>query len=252
MADIHSQKILILDFGSQYTQLIARRIREAKVYCEIHPYNCGLDFIKSFRPAGIVLSGGPSSVYDKGAPVVPKEVFGLGVPVLGVCYGMQLTARLLKGRVERSKKREYGGAVLVIKEKKDLFYGIKGDKIKVWMSHGDRVEALPSGFKTIARSMNSDICAMMDGKRRIYGVQFHPEVVHTPMGGRMLKNFVFRVCGCKPLWTMSAFIDTATAGIREKVGTDRVVCGISGGVDSAVAALLVHRAIGDNLTCIFV
>ncbi|MBI5902808.1 MAG: glutamine-hydrolyzing GMP synthase [Deltaproteobacteria bacterium] len=252
MTDIHSQKILILDFGSQYTQLIARRIREAGVYCEIHPCNRGLDSIRSFNPAGIVLSGGPSSVYDKGAPLITKEVFGLGVPVLGICYGMQLTARVLKGRVERSKKREYGGADLRISDRKDLFHGIKAKSVRVWMSHGDRVEALPPGFTTIARSRNSEICAIRDAKRRVYGVQFHPEVVHTPTGGKMLENFVFRVCGCKPLWTMRSFIDSAIADIRKKVGSGSVVCGISGGVDSAVAALLVHKAIGDNLTCIFV
>lgn len=250
--DIHSQKILILDFGSQYTQLIARRIREAKVYCEIHPYNCGLDFIKSFAPKGIILSGGPSSVYDKGAPVVDKKIFGLGVPILGICYGMQLTAKLLGGKVERSKKREYGGAELFLNNAGDLFAGLGMGPVKVWMSHGDRVEEVPEGFKRIAHSHNSKICAMKDPARGIYGVQFHPEVVHTPKGDAILKNFAFRVCGCKPVWTMKSFIDTAIADIRAKVGKDRVVCGISGGVDSAVAALLVHKAIGSQLTCIFV
>lgn len=250
--DIHSEKILILDFGSQYTQLIARRIREAKVYCEIHPFNSGLASVRAFDPRGIILSGGPSSVYDKGAPMIGKEIFDLGVPVLGICYGMQLTAKLLGGKVERSSKREYGGADLVIENAGDLFTGLGLGSTKVWMSHGDRVEALPPGFKTIARSANSDICAMRDAARKIYGVQFHPEVVHTPKGDRILKNFLFQVCALKPAWTMKSFIETSIAEIRAKAGDDRVVCGISGGVDSAVAALLVHKAIGGNLTCIFV
>ncbi len=275
--DIHSQKILILDFGSQYTQLIARRIREAKIYCEIHPYNIGLDRIKSFAPRGIVLSGGPSSVYDKGAPAVDKKIFGLGVPVLGICYGMQLTAKLLGGKVERSKKREYGGASVHVDGRSDLFKdivpkikvikepGVDGPDylpfsnlstdeapLNVWMSHGDKVKELPRGFRSVAYSNNTDFAAMEDEGRRIYGVQFHPEVVHTPNGDEILGNFLFRVCGCMPSWTMKSFIDTAIAEIKEKVGDGRVVCGISGGVDSAVAAVLVHRAIGNNLTCIFV
>ncbi|MBI5643174.1 MAG: glutamine-hydrolyzing GMP synthase [Deltaproteobacteria bacterium] len=250
--DIHAQKILILDFGSQYTQLIARRVREAKVYSEIHPFNCGMDFIKAFNPKGIILSGGPSSVYDKGAPTVHKSIFDLDIPILGICYGMQLTAKLLGGKVEKSKKREYGGADLIIGNAGDLFFGLGMGGLKVWMSHGDKVEVLPPGFKTIARSANSDICAIKDDTRKIYGVQFHPEVVHTPKGGRILKNFVFRICGCEPAWTMKSFIETAISDIQAKAGADKVVCGISGGVDSAVAALLVHKAIGKNLTCIFV
>ncbi|MBI5587827.1 MAG: glutamine-hydrolyzing GMP synthase [Deltaproteobacteria bacterium] len=275
--DIHSQKILILDFGSQYTQLIARRIREAKVYCEIHPYNCGLDFIRSFSAKGIVLSGGPSSVYDKGAPTVDKRIFALGVPVLGICYGMQLASKLLGGKVERSKKREYGGASVHVDDKSDLFKEIV-PKIKVmkepgvvcpdylpfsnlstdeaplsvWMSHGDKVQELPKGFRSVAYSNNTSYAAMEDENRRIYGVQFHPEVVHTPNGDEILRNFIFRICECMPSWTMKSFIETAVADIKEKVGGDRVVCGISGGVDSAVAAVLVYRAIGSNLTCIFV
>jgi len=250
--DIHSQKILILDFGSQYTQLIARRIREAKVYCEIHPYNIGIERVKAFDPKGIVLSGGPSSVYDKDAPVVDKEIFALGVPVLGICYGMQLTAKLLGGKVERSKKREYGGADIKIPGSEELFRGIRSKSARVWMSHGDRVEGLPAGFKTIATSHNSAICAVKDAARKIYGVQFHPEVVHTPQGDKILRNFVLKICACKPSWTMKSFIETAVAAIKAQVGDGRVVCGISGGVDSAVAAVLVHRAIGSNLTCIFV
>jgi GMP synthase (glutamine-hydrolysing) len=253
--DIHSQKILILDFGSQYTQLIARRVREAKVYCEIHPYNCGPDFIRSFNATGIILSGGPSSVYDKGAPVVSKSILDTGVPVLGICYGMQLTAKLLGGRVERSKKREYGPASISVDTTSALFKDVSPagkDVLNVWMSHGDKVEDMPIGFKSIAESCNTRIGAMADSRRRIYGVQFHPEVVHTPEGSKILKNFLFRVCGCSPSWTMKSFVETAIADIREKVGDAKVVCGISGGVDSAVAAVLVHKAIGDNLTCIFV
>ncbi|MFQ5736857.1 MAG: glutamine-hydrolyzing GMP synthase [Thermodesulfobacteriota bacterium] len=250
--DIHSEKVLILDFGSQYTQLIARRVREAKVYCEIHPCTSGIDFVRAFKPKGIILSGGPKSVYDRGAPSIDEEIFDLGIPVLGICYGMQLTARLLGGRVERSALREYGGAELKPADPEGLFAGLGGKPIKVWMSHGDRVEGLPRGFRTIGKSLNSDICAMVDKNRRIYGVQFHPEVVHTPGGKRILKNFVLRICGCKPVWTMKSFIETAVGEIRAHVGSDRVVCGISGGVDSAVAALLVHKAIGSNLTCIFV
>jgi GMP synthase (glutamine-hydrolysing) len=250
--DIHSEKILILDFGSQYTQLIARRVREARVYCEIHPCTNSIDFVKEFKPRGIILSGGPSSVYDRGAPSISKEIFDLGIPVLGICYGMQLTAKLLGGHVEKSAKREYGGAELDTADPDGLFHGLGKKPIKVWMSHGDRVEALPRGFKTIGKSMNSEVCAIADAKRRIYGVQFHPEVVHTPKGDKILRNFIFRICGCKPVWTMKSFIDTAVEEIRAKVGADRVVCGISGGVDSAVAALLVHKAIGKQLTCIFV
>ncbi len=251
MQDIHTQKILILDFGSQYTQLIARRVREQKVYCEIHPYKVGLKFIKSFAPQGIILSVGPSSVYDKAAPKIPKEVFDLGIPVLGICYGMQLMAYLLGGKVYRSKAREYGAADLEIKDSSAVFSGITG-AIKVWMSHGDKVEIIPHGFSVPASSANAANSAMQDESRKLFGVQFHPEVAHTPVGPRILGNFLFDVCGCKPIWTMRSFIDSSISGIRAKVKNGKVVCGISGGVDSSVAALLVHRAIGDNLTCIFV
>ena len=249
---IHSQKILILDFGSQYTQLIARRVREAKVYCEIHPYNVAPEFIKTFSPKAVILSGGPSSVYDKGAPVLPKEFFSLNVPVLGICYGMQLMSKLLGGRVERSKKREYGPAYLDISDTSDLFSGLGAARVKVWMSHGDRVEEAPEGFEIIARSENSSIAAIKDSKRRFFGVQFHPEVVHTPLGAKMLGNFIFKVSGCAPTWTMGAFIESSIKEIREKVGDGKVVCGISGGVDSCVTAAIVHKAIGNRLTCIFV
>ncbi len=255
--DIHSSRILILDFGSQYTQLIARRIREAKVYCEIHPYNVGMKKIKGFKASGIILSGGPSSVHDKGSPRLPKSIFDLGLPVLGICYGMQLTARLLGGRVERSEKREYGPAKLNVDElsgslKEGLFKGTGKLPLNVLMSHGDRVEEVPKGFEVTALSSNSVVGAMADTERNIYGVQFHPEVAHTPKGVRILKNFVFDICGCKPVWTMKSFIETTVEEIRAQVGKEKVVCGISGGVDSAVAAVLVHKAIGDQLHCIFV
>ncbi|MBI5235793.1 MAG: glutamine-hydrolyzing GMP synthase [Deltaproteobacteria bacterium] len=251
MQDIHTQKILILDFGSQYTQLIARRVREQKVYCEIHPYKVGLKFIKGFAPQGIILSGGPSSVYDKAAPKIPKEVFDLNIPVLGICYGMQLMAHLLGGRVQRSKEREYGGAGLEIRKTSTLFSGLAGS-INVWMSHGDKVEIVPHGFSVTARSTNAANCAMQDEARKLFGVQFHPEVSHTPEGSKILGNFLFNVCECEPLWNMRSFIDSSISAIRAKVGDNKVVCGISGGVDSSVAALLVHKAIGKNLTCIFV
>ncbi len=255
MKDIHRQKILILDFGSQYTQLIARRVREQKVYCEIHPFNIGLEKIRRFNPKGIILSGGPSSVYDKDAPLISKEVFNLGIPILGICYGMQLTAHLLGGKVEKSAHREYGSAELLIDNDRDLLSRLApraSRRIPVWMSHGDRIRKMPRGFVSIAHSQNSPVCAMGDVKRKIFGVQFHPEVVHTPKGAQIIKNFLFKICKCKPAWTMESFIDTAVAEIRAKVGGKGVICGISGGVDSAVAAVLMHRAIGRQLTCIFV
>jgi len=249
--DIHSQKILILDFGSQYTQLIARRVREQKVYCEIHPYNIGLDKIKGFGGKGIILSGGPSSVYDKDAPVVDKGLFALGLPVLGICYGMQLMTRLLGGVVAKAHRREYGRADVTLDDNSDLFKGLSGSEV-VWMSHGDRIEKFPDGFSPIAHTGNSPVAAMKDAKRRFYGVQFHPEVVHTPKGKEILGNFLFEICQCKPAWTMGSFIDSQVKDIRERVGGKGVICGLSGGVDSAVTAVLIHKAIGDQLTCIFV
>lgn len=260
MRDIHQQKILILDFGSQYTQLIARRVREQKVYCEIHPFNIGIERIEAFKPKGIILSGGPSSVYDKNAPLISREVFNIGVPILGICYGMQLTAHLLGGKVEKSAHREYGSAELIIDDDTDLLKGMASKlqnsnskpQTLVWMSHGDKVIKTPKGFTSIAHSKNSPICAMKSKDGKNFGVQFHPEVVHTPNGAQILKNFLFKICKCKPTWTMESFIDTAVAEIRKRVGERGVVCGISGGVDSAVAAVLMHRAIGRQLTCIFV
>jgi GMP synthase (glutamine-hydrolysing) len=249
--DIHSQKILILDFGSQYTQLIARRVREQKVYCEIHPYNIGLEKIKGFGGKGIILSGGPSSVYDKEAPVIDKGLFALGLPVLGVCYGMQLMTYLLGGVVAKAHRREYGRAEVALDDNSDLFKGLSGSEI-VWMSHGDRIEKLPDGFSPIAHTDNSPIAAMKNARRRFYGVQFHPEVAHTPKGKEILWNFLFEICECKPTWTMGSFIDSQVKEIRERVGGKGVICGLSGGVDSAVTAVLIHKAIGDQLTCIFV
>lgn len=249
--DIHSQKILILDFGSQYTQLIARRVREQKVYCEIHPYNIGLEKIKGFGAKGIILSGGPSSVYDKDAPAVDKGVFALGLPVLGICYGMQLMTHLLGGVVAKAQHREYGRAEIAIDDSTDLFKGLPGREV-VWMSHGDRIEKFPEGFNPISHTDNSPVAAMKDENRRFYGVQFHPEVVHTPKGKEIIGNFLFEICGCRPTWTMGSFIESQVKEIKERVGGKGVICGLSGGVDSAVTAVLIHKAIGDQLTCIFV
>ncbi|HEU0264420.1 MAG TPA: glutamine-hydrolyzing GMP synthase, partial [Geobacterales bacterium] len=250
-ADIHSEKILILDFGSQVTQLIARRVREQSVYCEIHPYNLPLSRIREIAPKGIILSGGPASVYDKDAPLSDAGIFDLGLPVLGICYGMQLMTHQLGGRVERSKKREYGGAMMQVDDASDLFVGFDG-KAEVWMSHGDRIEEMPKGFKTITHTDHCPVAAMKDQKRHFYGVQFHPEVVHTPRGAEMLGNFLFTVCGCQGNWTMASFIDTALAEIRRQVGSGKVICALSGGVDSSVVAVLIHKAIGDQLHCVFV
>ena len=248
---MQEDKILILDFGSQYTQLIARRVRENSVYSEIFSFNAPLEKIRDFNPKGIMLSGGPASVYDKGAPVPDLRIFELGIPILGICYGMQLMAHLLKGKVAKAQKREYGRAELFIDDDSDLFKGI-GRVSTVWMSHGDRIEKSPEGFKAIAHTENSPVAAMADKKRNFYTLQFHPEVVHTEKGKEIIKNFIFDICGCKPTWTMKSFIETAKKEIRERVGNQRVVCGISGGVDSSVTAVLVHEAIGDSLTCIFV
>jgi GMP synthase (glutamine-hydrolysing) len=248
---MHEDKILVLDFGSQYTQLIARRIREGRVYSEIFPFNTPIDKIRAFRPKGIILSGGPSSVYDEGAPIPDMEVFSLGVPVLGICYGMQLMAHHLGGSVARSTKREYGHAELMVDNDADFLWGIS-QKTKVWMSHGDRIETLPPGFSVIGHTANSPVAAMADAARHFYALQFHPEVVHTDEGTRMLHNFVHTVCGCGETWEMASFIEWSTSDIRAKSEGKKVICALSGGVDSSVVALLIHRAIGDNLTCIFV
>jgi GMP synthase (glutamine-hydrolysing) len=258
-------KILVLDFGSQYTQLIARRVRECNVYSEIFPFNAPFEKIISFNPKGIILSGSPSSVYDKNAPLPDKRIFDLGIPILGVCYGMQLMAHLWGGKVARATRREYGRSELIIDDDSDLLKGI-GEKLKtqpqnkfgakfktvVWMSHGDKIVRCPKDFIPIAHTSNSPIAAMANYKKRFYALQFHPEVAHTEKGKDILKNFLFRICRCSPTWTMKSFIDTVTQEIRKKVMDDKVVCGISGGVDSTVTAVLVHRAIKNQLTCIFV
>jgi len=249
---LHEERILILDFGSQYTQLIARRVRESHVYCEIHPFNMDMESIKAFRPKGIILSGGPSSVHEQGAPFSDPAVFELGVPVLGICYGMQLMARQLGGSVERADRREYGPATIDIDVPDELFRDIEREGVRVWMSHGDRILELPAGFSILARSDNSPAAAMGNSERRLYGVQFHPEVVHTPCGKDILDNFLFRTCRCRATWTMKSFVESAVASIREQVGDDQVICALSGGVDSSVVAVLLHNAIGSRLHCIFV
>jgi len=259
LSDIHQERILVLDFGSQYTQLIARRVREAKVYCEIFPYNAGMEKIKEFRPKGLILSGGPSSVYGEGAPLIGKDHLELGIPVLGICYGMQLMTHLLGGKVAKAAKREYGRADLIIDDESGLLGTIGGTgdagaglTTTVWMSHGDRIEKMPKGFSAIAHTDNSPTAAMADKKRGFYGVQFHPEVAHTPQGFQILKNFLFEICRCTPSWTMGSFIDYSVEIIRRQVGDKKVICALSGGVDSSVTAALVHKAVGDKLTCIFV
>jgi GMP synthase (glutamine-hydrolysing) len=253
VSDIHSERILILDFGSQYTQLIARRVREAKVYCEIFPFNAGLEKVKAFRPKGLILSGGPSSVYDADSPLIDKAHLELGIPVLGICYGMQLLTYVLGGQVAKSAKREFGRAELSIHKNEGFFAGIgEVGKTTVWMSHGDRIEKMPAGFSAIAHTDNSPTAAMADEKKKFYGVQFHPEVVHTPQGVQILRNFVYTICKCEPTWTMASFVDYSVSEIRKYVGSKQAVCGLSGGVDSSVAAVLVYKAIGKQLTCIFV
>lgn len=248
---VNNDKILVLDFGSQYSQLIARRVRESKVYSEIFPFNSSIEKIKAFAPKGIILSGGPCSVYDKNAPAPDMEIFKLKIPVLGICYGMQLMAHHISGKVAKAAKREYGRAQLIVDDNSDIFKKVS-KKTKVWMSHGDRIEKLPKGFSAIGHTDNSPVAAMSNKEKRFYALQFHPEVVHTDEGNKILKNFTYNICGCEPTWTMKSFIETAKKEIKGKVGQKRVICGISGGVDSAVTAVLVHEAIGDALTCIFV
>ena len=251
--DLYRQKILILDFGSQYTQLIARRIREASVYCEIHPCHLSIDRIRGFSPKGIILSGGPSSINDDDAPMADVEIFELGVPILGICYGMQFLTHVLGGRVVETMEREYGNATITIRENQSLFYGFeKQERQAVWMSHGDRIEQLPEGFSSLASTDSSPVAAMGDPSRKWFGVQFHPEVAHTPEGMRILKNFLFRICGCEPTWTMASFIERSVRSMKKRIGDERVICGLSGGVDSSVTAVLLHRAIGDSLACILV
>jgi len=245
--------VLILDFGSQYTMLIARRIREQSVYCEIQPCTIALDEVRRRAPSAIVLSGGPSSVYDAGAPGVDVGVYELGVPVLGICYGEQITAHALGGQVERSDHREYGPAKVTVQRAEGIFARFRaGESIDVWMSHGDRVARLPDGFEVLGTSPGSPFAAVAHKARRIYGVQFHPEVAHTPRGEELLAAFLFDVAGLTPDWSAGAFVDEAVARVRAQVPTGRALCALSGGVDSSVAAVLAQRALGDRLTCIFV
>jgi GMP synthase (glutamine-hydrolysing) len=251
MPDPHQEKILILDFGSQYTQLIARRVRELKVYCEIHPFLMPLDEIRQFAPQGIILSGGPAGVYQEGAPDLNPEILDLGVPILGICYGLHVLSHVLGGKVQPAALREYGRKTFDILDTEDIFHGLSPQEI-VWMSHGDRIESMPPDFEIIGRSDTCPVGAVRHRKLRLYGVQFHPEVQHTPHGKQILENFLFRICGLKGLWTMRSFIETTTQAIRQQVGQGRVICALSGGVDSSVTAVLLHRAIGDQLTCIFV
>ena len=242
--------VLILDFGSQVTQLIARRVREAKVYSEIHPFHLTLDQIKALKPSAIILSGGPASVHVKGSPKPDPRIFELGLPVLGICYGMQLMGHQLGGKVRPAKTREFGHAVINITGANPLFKGL-GKSQKVWMSHGDHVDAMPKGFKVIAKT-EASVAAMADEKRGLYALQFHPEVAHTAQGFAMLRNFLFSVAGLKPKWTMAGLRAAKVAEIRKQVGKGRVLLGLSGGVDSSVAALLLHEAVGKQLTCCFV
>jgi len=246
-------RILVLDFGSQYTQLIARRVREAQVYCEIHPFNMPMTQIRAFSAKGIILSGGPSSIYDPDAPKADPRLTDLGVPLLGICYGMQFITQSLGGTVSRALDREYGSAGILIQDNIDLFADLGEQRsMKVWMSHGDRVEKMPEGFEILATSKNSPVAAMADKKRKIYGLQFHPEVVHTPEGNKIIRNFLFGICECSATWTMSSFVKKSISSLREKIGSEKVICGISGGVDSSVTAVLLHRAVGTQLSCIFV
>lgn len=248
------ENILVLDFGAQYTQLIARRVRECNVYCEIVPFDTTVEDIIKRNPRGIIFSGGPSSVYEDGAPHADSRIYDLGIPILGICYGVQLMAYQLGGVVRSADRREYGSAALTIETVDPLFVGIgdAGDNVPCWMSHGDKVIDPPPGFIVVATTESAPIAAIVNAERRLYGVQFHPEVAHTPFGTRLLRNFLYGPCGCNGSWTASSFIHDAIKSIREVVGNSGVVCGVSGGIDSCCVAALLQRAIGDQLTCIFV
>ena len=247
-------KILILDFGSQYTQLIARRVRECQIYSEIHPFDISVEKVKSLSPKGIIFSGGPASVYEKQAPHCDPGLLNMGIPVLGICYGMQLVAQLMGGEVTHSKRREYGKAKLTLDRGGELFKGMgnKGSQWVVWMSHGDHIKTLPQGFHSLAHSKNTPFAAMEDLQKKIYGLQYHPEVVHTQRGLDLIKNFLFSICKCSNLWTMESFLKQTRRDLKKRIGSGNVICALSGGVDSTVVALLLHKAIGDRLRCIFV
>lgn len=248
----HSEWILILDYGSQFTQLIARRLREFNIYCEIHPFNVSLDDVSSPLPKGVILSGGPMSVNDNGAPHLQTEIFDWDVPILGVCYGLQLLSHTENsGSVEKADKREYGRAHLIVDNSSDLLKNIEDGSV-VWMSHGDHISELSSSYEIIGHTANAEVAAVRHNEKHIYGVQFHPEVAHTECGKQLLKNFAFEICHLSGDWTPDSFIDEQIASIREKVGTSKVLCALSGGVDSTVVATLIHKAIGDQLLCVFV
>lgn len=251
MTNSYKESIVILDFGSQYTQLIARRVRECKVYCEILPYDTELSVVRQRFPRGIILSGGPASLTAKESPLCDPQIFNLGLPVLGICYGMQLEGRFLGGTVSKATQREYGYAEFYQAGKSKLFRGMNA-KFSVWMSHGDKVSSLPQGFKVIGKTANSHIAAMADEKRFIYGVQFHPEVVHTAGGKKIIENFLYGIAGCSKSWDMKSFVKKAIEEVRQTVGDEKVICALSGGVDSSVLAVLLNKAIGRKLTCIFV
>ena len=252
LESVKSETIVILDFGSQYSQLIARRVREQQVYCELIPHSAPAGEVMALNPRGFILSGGPASVYEEGSPQLPAYVLESGLPILGICYGMQLLAHHLGGKVAPASKREYGLVELYLADlSSPLWMGLPFS-MPVWMSHGDHIERLPPGFSVLASTANAPIAAMSDKERKRYGLQFHPEVAHTPLGKEIIRNFLFNVCGCQGTWTPASFIEESVAHIRERVGDRSVVCGLSGGVDSAVTAALVHRAVGEQLTCIFV
>ncbi|HOV70089.1 MAG TPA: glutamine-hydrolyzing GMP synthase, partial [Clostridia bacterium] len=247
---MEKQTILILNFGGQYCQLIARRIRELNVYCEILPYDTPIEKIKAYKPMGMILSGGPASVHVDNAPVCQKEIFDLGIPVLGICYGMQLMTMMLGGKVKKAEAREYGKANVNLVDCA-LFSGLP-KKTQCWMSHGDQVDSIPEGFKRIAYTDNCGIAGIMDASGKLYGVQFHPEVTHTPLGKEILRRFVIDICGCAGDWTIKSFIEESVENIRREVGSGSVLLALSGGVDSSVTAALLNRAVGDKLTCVFV
>ena len=251
MAEASVSRIVILDFGSQYTQVIARRVRECQVYSQIVRHDLSAAEIKALKPNGIILSGGPSSVYGKGAEQPDPAIFSLGLPILGICYGVQLMAHHLGGKVEHSAHRDYGRGQLHVSADCALFTGL-GEIVDIWNSHGDKVTKLPRGFRAVGRTDNSPFAAIEQPKKRFFGIQFHPEVVHTPRGKEIIQNFVYGICGCRMDWTMGSFIEQTCEEIRRQVGSDHVLLGLSGGVDSSVAAALLHRAIGDQLTCVFV
>jgi GMP synthase (glutamine-hydrolysing) len=247
-------KILILDFGSQYTQLIARRVRECQIYSEIHPFDISANKVKLLSPKGIIFSGGPASVYEKNAPLCDPALLRMGIPILGICYGMQLIAQLLGGEVSHSEKREYGKAKLTLERSGKLFKGLgkEGDSLVVWMSHGDHVKKLPTGFHVTAHSKNTPFAAFEETQKGIYGLQFHPEVVHTQRGFDLIKNFLFDICRCSHFWTMDTFLAETSHELRKRIGKGKVLCALSGGIDSTVVALLLHQAIGNRLQCVFV